>query len=252
MTIKEENNSAESQESENSMPLKKRGWPFCIIFLISAWMFFLGVMVGRGTSPLNFDINELEKKIIMLKKAALESEELRIQSTNPVSLDVKSELEFYEALKMPEQSDPTVLAEPKPSTAIKPDPSVKAEKSLKSPPPVKQKIVAKTEKASEFRKSEIEATPSLSLSETNKSAEKSNRHYSIQVASLKDSTEADRLVEILRRKGYPAYRASAEVRNTGTWHRVRIGPFAKQSEALNILAPVSQESKGALIIEHSP
>jgi cell division septation protein DedD len=247
MTIKEENNSEESQQSKNPKAPRKRGWPFYVVFVISAWMFFLGVIVGRGTSPLNFDIDEIEKKMVMLKKAALDSEELKIQSKNPFSLDVKSELEFYEALKMPDQNDSIFLAEPTPSTTEKTEASVKIEKAI---PPVKQKIVAKTEKVPEFKRSELEITPPIS--EANNPVEKPNKHYSIQVASLKDSTEADRLVEIFRRKGYPAYRASAEVRNTGTWHRVRIGPFTKQSEALSILAPISRESKGALIIEHSP
>jgi cell division septation protein DedD len=250
MATKEEINSEELKQRENSKPPKKRGWPFCVVFFVSAWMFFLGVVVGRGTFPVNFDINELEKKIVALKKAALESEELRIQKTSPVSPDVKSELEFYEALKMPEQNDLMYLAEPKPSSAVKPDTPSKTDNTVKPAPPVKYKIVTKSEKIPELKKNAIEATSPFS--EPSNTVEKSDKHYSIQVASLKDSIEADRLVEIFRRRGYPAYRASAEVRNTGTWHRVRIGPFTKQSEALKTLGPVSQESKGALIIEHSP
>jgi cell division septation protein DedD len=247
MTLKEENNSEEFQPHEDSKPSHKRGWPFWVVFFVSAWMFFLGVVVGRGTSPVNFDINELEKQIAALKKAALQSEEMRIQKANPVSPDVQSELGFYEALKMLEQNDLMGLAEPKSTVAIKPEPLVKSESAVK---PTSPKIVAKTEKTPEFKKSEVKATPPVS--ENNNTVEKTDKHYSIQVASLKDSIEADRLVEIFRRRGYPAYRASAEVRNTGVWHRVRIGPFTKQSEALQILGPVSRESKGALIIEHSP
>jgi cell division septation protein DedD len=247
MTPKEENNSEESQQHENTKPSKKRGWPFWVVFFISAWMFFLGVVVGRGTSPVNFDINELEKQIAALKKAALQSEEMKIQKASPVSPDVKSELGFYEALKMPDQNDLMDLAEPKSTAAIKSEPPVKTETAVK---PISPKIMAKTEKAPEFKKSEVKATPLVS--ETNNTIEKTDKHYSIQVASLKDSIEADRLVEIFRRRGYPAYRASAEVRNSGIWHRVRIGPFTKQSEALQTLGPVSRENQGALIIEHSP
>jgi cell division septation protein DedD len=247
MTLKEENNSEEFQQHEDSKPSQKRGWPFWVVFFISAWMFFLGVVVGRGNSPVNFDINELEKQIAALKKAALQSEEMRIQKANPVSPDVQSELGFYEALKMLEQNDLMGLAEEKSTAAIKSDPPVKTETAVK---PTSPKIVAKTEKAPEFKKSEVKATPLVS--ETINTVEKTDKYYSIQVASLKDSIEADRLVEIFKRRGYPAYRASAEVRNTGIWHRVRIGPFTKQSEALQKLGPVSLESKGALIIEHSP
>jgi cell division septation protein DedD len=246
MAIKEENNTEELKQREDfKPPTKKRGWPFWLVFFICAWMFFLGVIVGRGTSPVKFNINEFENKIAALKKSALESEEMRVQKAGPVSSDVKSELEFYEALKMPGQNDPMDLTEPKSNGAITPEPPVKPET------PVKSKSVAKKpEKMQEIKKSEVKAAPPAS--ETLKTAETTDKHYSIQVASLKDPTEADRLVEIFRRKGYPAYRASAEVRNTGIWHRVRIGPFTKQSEALQILGPVSRESNGALIIEHSP
>jgi cell division septation protein DedD len=247
MTTKEENNSEELHQHEDSKPPQKRGWPFWVVFFVSAWMFFLGVVVGRGTFPVDFDINELEKQIVALKKAALQAEEMKIEKVNPISPDVKSELGFYEALKMPEQNDLMGLAESKSTAAIKSDPPVKAETTVKQPTP---KIVAKSEKAPEFKKNEVKITPPI-FEESN-IVEKIDKHYSIQVASLKDSIEADRLVEIFRRRGYPAYRASAEVRNTGVWHRVRIGPFTKQSEALQILGPVSQESKGALIIEHSP
>jgi cell division septation protein DedD len=247
MTIKEENNSEELQQHEDSKPSRKRGWPFWIVFFVSAWMFFLGVVVGRGTSPVNFDINELEKQIAALKKAALQAEEMKIEKITPISPDVKSELGFYEALKMPEQNDLMGLAESKTTAALQSEPPVKTETTVK---PASPKIVAKSEKAPEFKKSEFKITPPVS--ETSSIVEKTDKQYSIQVASLKDSIEADRLVEIFRRRGYPAYRASAEVRNTGVWHRVRIGPFTKQSEALQILGPVSQESKGALIIEHSP
>ena len=246
----EENNSEESKQHQDPKPHKKRGWPFWVVFFISAWMFFLGVIVGRGTSPVTFDIDELEKKIAELKKSALRSEELRVQKTNPVSPDVKSELEFYEALKMAEQTDPMDFTASKSKTDEKSESPVKTENTTRPEPAVKTKSVVKPEKMQEEKKSEIK--PISPVSETGKTNEKTDKHYSIQVASLKDSTEADRLVEIFRKRGYPAYRASAEVRNTGIWHRVRIGPFTKQSEALRILGPVSQESKGALIIEHSP
>jgi hypothetical protein len=54
---------------------------------------------------------------------------------NPVSPDVKSELDFYEALKMPEQNDPMNLAEPKPTTPKNPNPPVKPETTVKKPLP---------------------------------------------------------------------------------------------------------------------
>ncbi len=246
METREENNSEKIKVREAIKPPKKRGWPFWFVFIVSAWMFFLGVIVGRGTSPVSFDIHELEKKIASLRKSALEAEELSVEKASPVSPDVKSELEFYEVLKMPGQTDPIDKAKPTLQASLTPEPPVKT----KTEPPVKSQSVTKPDKSQVPKKSEVKTIPKVS--EPAKTTEKADKHYSIQVASLKDPSEADRLVETFRRKGYPAYRASAEVRNSGTWHRVRIGPFIQQSEALRVLGPVSRESTGALIIEHSP
>lgn len=246
MTAEENNNSEESRKREDPKPPKKRGWPFWIVFLVSGWMFFLGVLVGRGTSPVNFDIDDLGKKIARLKKMALKAEEMKAQEADPVSPDVKSELEFYEALKTAEKRDPLVLARREPKVDIKTETTRQSQPSSAIP-----NITAKTEKSLDSKKNnEVKTKAPDNESEIN--IEKTGRQYSIQVASLKDQAEADRLVEKYKARGYRAYRASAEVRNSGVWHRVRIGPFTNQSEALQILVPVSRESKGALIIEHTP
>jgi len=250
MAATKENNSEETNRPCDTKPVKKRGWPFWVVFLISAWMFFLGVLVGRGMFPLSFDINALEKKIAELKETSLKAEEMMVQKASPVSPDVKSELEFYEALKMNKQSEAMNLAAPKSGSPGQAESTIKPENRVKPETPLKTKAVPKPEKMSESTKSETKVAPPVF--ETRTSGEKPDKHYSIQVASLKDPQEADKLVEMFRKRGYPAYRASAEVRNTGVWHRVRIGPFPKQSEALRILGPISRESKGALIIEHSP
>jgi len=55
--------------------------------------------------------------------------------------------------------------------------------------------------------------------------------FQLQVASFKDQTEADKLVEDLRRRGHRAFRQAAYVPARGLWHRVRIGPFKNRFEA---------------------
>ena len=40
---------------------KIAGW-FFIIFFLCAWMFILGVLVGRGTAPVKFDVAKIEEK----------------------------------------------------------------------------------------------------------------------------------------------------------------------------------------------
>ncbi|MGB9437954.1 MAG: hypothetical protein WCB15_08435, partial [Desulfobacterales bacterium] len=38
------------------------GWA-CFIFCVCAWMFVIGVLVGRGTAPVSFDIAGIQKKL---------------------------------------------------------------------------------------------------------------------------------------------------------------------------------------------
>jgi cell division septation protein DedD len=55
--------------------------------------------------------------------------------------------------------------------------------------------------------------------------------FQLQVASFKDATDADRLVDDLRKRGHRAFRQAAYVPERGLWHRVRIGPFKSRYEA---------------------
>ncbi|MGD8943588.1 MAG: hypothetical protein PVJ37_10000, partial [Desulfobacterales bacterium] len=52
---------------------KIAGWLVLILF-VCAWMFVLGVLVGRGTAPLKFDLAALQKKITAPQKAPNEKQ----------------------------------------------------------------------------------------------------------------------------------------------------------------------------------
>ena len=56
--------------------------------------------------------------------------------------------------------------------------------------------------------------------------------FQLQVASFKEMSEADRVVEDMRRRGHRAFRQAAHVPDRGLWHRVRVGPFKTKLEAL--------------------
>ncbi len=60
--------------------------------------------------------------------------------------------------------------------------------------------------------------------------------YQLQVASYREQTDADRLVEDLRKRGHRAFRQAAYVPDRGLWQRVRIGPFKSKFEAADYKA----------------
>ena len=73
---------------------RKRSWVWAGVLLsLSTWMFFLGVLVGRGTAPIKFDIDKLEQTLLMKRKAA-DQKEMETISGNLDSGPDKTKLDF--------------------------------------------------------------------------------------------------------------------------------------------------------------
>ena len=73
--------------------------------------------------------------------------------------------------------------------------------------------------------------------------------FTVQIASGKWQKSADRMVNELIKKGYPAYRSSGEVPGKGTWHRVRIGEFSDKSEAEAILDRLEKDKIKGMVVK---
>ncbi|HAY40565.1 MAG TPA: hypothetical protein DCY53_15305 [Desulfobacteraceae bacterium] len=71
----------------------------------------------------------------------------------------------------------------------------------------------------------------------------------MQIASLKDSGVADKLVDRLIKGGYPAYRSIGKVPGKGIWYRVRVGYFNSRSEAGSTLNQLKKEKIEAIIVQ---
>ncbi|MFA5906287.1 MAG: hypothetical protein WC836_20330, partial [Desulfobacula sp.] len=61
---------------------------YLVYACIAGWMFFLGILVGRGTSPVTFDTNEFSKKL----------EEMANIPDRKKEVSKKVDLKFYEDL----------------------------------------------------------------------------------------------------------------------------------------------------------
>ncbi len=190
---------------------KRKGWALWIssLLFVSIWMFVLGILVGRGTAPVPFDIHKLQNELKHLKAAALKEEEKRFKILSDPD---KKDLEFHDALK-----------KNRPHTAAK------------------RRVVKQGNKRSTL-KQKPRATPSNRKKKTtvgadragNQAREKSQSGQAaltIQVASFKNKWDADRMVSKLQKSGYPAYRALGVVPGKGVWHRVRVGHFRSRQEA---------------------
>ncbi len=205
-----------------SFQLTRKGvgiW-LCLIFLISAWMFVLGILVGRGTAPVHFDMEKLQKELAALKRQVIKEEQERFKIDSKAASN-KQDLGFYEALKATKDE------------AVPHSPIFEQKKRP-------EKIVA--------AKTRSVATKTRSVTAKTSSKVKSGNNLTIQVASLKNLKTADEFVANLNKKGYPAYRTIIKIPNKGTWYRVRIGYFRNKAEAAGTLNRLKKEKlKGILI-----
>ena len=192
----------------------------CVIFFVSAWMFVLGIFVGRGTAPVMFDIENLQKELTALKEAVIKEGQERFKiGRDPAN--TKMELGFYEALK-------------------KTIPSVQN----KVKPPERKKTVLPQQKA-KVRPAQKVEKPALST----KQQAAAGAGFTIQVASLKDMKAAVEMAEMLKKKGYQAYTVSAKIPGKGTWHRIRIGHFKNRSDIGNILSRLKKDKYRPIVIQ---
>ena len=206
------------------VPKKPLVWIFLIIF-VSAWMFVLGVLVGRDTVPVKFDIEKLQKELVALKEAVIKKEQKRFKIDSD-GVRNKTDFGFYEALKetKKDKNNGAGISKKQETKHLSKNETVKVKKRVISG---KSKIINKDKQKN--------------LTETDKK-------LTIQVASLKDSKDADEMVARLKKKGYPAYRISSNIPEKGIWHRVRIGYFKDKAEAGSTLDKLKKEKYSPFLV----
>ena len=182
----------------------------CLIFLVSGWMFVLGVLVGRGSAPVHFDIEVLQKELIALKESIIRQEQEKARAETPTQ-ENSQELDFYEALKDSNKAETPTFKKGDVYTPA----SSSGEKRVQTGTTQQKQLFSMKKKT----KTKTKTVP------TRKGA------YSVQVSSTKEPAAADALVNKLAGKGYRAIKTKAEVAGKGTWYRVRVGGFNSPAEA---------------------
>lgn len=209
---------------------------FLIFILISGIMFSLGVLVGRGTAPVTFNIDELEKDIKNLKKTFSITDDNKTVN----KLSDKPELEFYDALKNGKEDHRLIVKKITPSQVPIPKKEY-AQKTENSKPPVNIK------EKKEIKKTASQSKPKKMNPEPKPAGEKKGR-YTIQVAAFKKIEDADKLVNNLSLKGYHSYRSIGKTKDSGIWYRVRVGAFGKREDAQKTLGKLNKDKIKGIII----
>ncbi len=234
-----------TQTSTPTIQISRKGmfiWIGMVIF-ISFWMFVLGVMVGRGMTPVNLESGQPEKELAEIRSQMVEQEQAEAAHRETSQSGEKPQLDFYEALKKPGKASGFKPAKPVPTPAVKP-----SAKRLPVPPAAAAKPVAKPP-AVKTPELEPKSKPASEPKETQRSAHGSAEdHFSIQVAAVQDIKAAGKLVNELRNKGYHAYQIRSEVAGKGVWYRIRVGGFEDRGGAEKVLRKLKGDKYGGMVV----
>ena len=200
-----------------------------LTLFVCAWMFVLGILVGREMVPVKFDMEKLQNDLAALKEAVIKKEldQYKMDSNTD---DSKTRMGFYETLKKTGGE-----------ARLKNDTIKRQKKSEPKKTASLQKKKMPTQKTG--------PAPKVKTLDSKKASQNNNK-FTIQVASLKDSGVADKLVSRLKKGGYPAYRSIGKVPGKGIWYRVRVGYFNSRSEAGSTLKRLKKEKIDAIIVQH--
>jgi cell division protein FtsN len=243
-----------------------------IYTFIGGWMFLLGIMVGRGTSPVTFDTQQFQKRLETIAKEFGETKEPQ----------ERIDLKFYEVLDKPAEqvsakkvSDSNEIVPIKKSNEIVPAEKVEeapeiAVKTSKKKETYKKNLNSRpqekeTEPAAEAKTASAAKTPAKAksnVSENKKQARPkpsppsapettttpAKGNYTIQLAAYKQFKDAVSHMSDLEAKGISSYRIKT-AKDGVTWYRVRTGSFNTYAEAEQFKRKLEKSKIKSMIIK---
>ena len=215
-----------------------------------AWMFVLGILVGREMVPVKFDIEKLQNELAALKEAVIKKEldQYKIDSNTD---DSKTKMGFYESLKKTGGEaglkNDTIKRQEKPEPKKTASLQKKKMSTQKTGPAPKAKT-SDVKKVTQNNPPAVASSPASQARQGGQGHERAGK-FTIQVSSLKDSGIADKLVSRLKKGGYPAYRSIGKIPGKGIWYRVRVGYFNSRSEAGPTIKQLKKEKIDGIIVQ---
>jgi cell division septation protein DedD len=231
---------------------------YIIYSFIGGWLFLLGVMAGRGTSPVTFETQGFQERLQTIVEQYKDPE----MTGDP---DEKIVLHYYDALSDDKGFDEMTIPVPAADSADTADSfdGIPLQKyDFKETDAIDPKdsdlmddIPVKTsKKAATFNKpvAEKQVDPPLQDEKTPASGEKpeksnSQGRYTIQVAAFKSFRDAVTQMTTLEKKGFTATRTTKEMDGI-TWYRIRIGEFVSRDAAVQYLEKLNQAGINGMII----
>jgi len=213
------------------------GWSSAL-FLLFGWLFFLGVLVGRGSIEVALIPTAVQRELAVIPdKKAVPLAQKENGASVAIPLDV--ELSFYTEIKQSEEavtksSRMTKIKKPvlTPSLATRQLPTQGPGAAIEEAP-----VTRPAPRAAAAAPMAVPAIPSPTSG------------YTIQVAAHIREASAEAEARALRSQGFPAYFVAVINSKGQTWYRVRVGHFAKHDEATSELTRLARLKRKAYVVK---
>ncbi len=221
-----------------TIQISRRGvlvWTGLFLF-VAVWMFVLGIMVGRGTAPVDLEKDKLVQELAARKAEILARERSRVEEQVSGEPGEQPQLGFYEALKNPgdeKRMKIPDLPKPRPEAVAGSAPRPEEKNAAVKPPAPVEKAPPTTDPKPQ------KAAPAPSSS---------GDRFTVQVAAVQDVQGATGLVNRLRKKGYRAYQIRSEVAGKGVWYRVRVGAYPSRQAAEAAMKKLKNDRYKGIIV----
>ena len=229
------------------LPSARKVLVLAIGLFVCFWMFVIGVLVGRGTSPVTFDTREFQDSLARIVSGSEDQQETF----------EKPELEFYEVLKSPARTGGSTSEEHSEILAADVEKASSGTDGGRQQPALKKSLKAQT-----FRPGKTVKRPPVLVAnlpkKTSKAAPVPKKNvaspvskkgaYTIQIAAYKELKDAQELMGKLREKGFQSYRTMGQV-GDDIWHRVRTGSFKDTASAKQVLQRLNKKRFKGMIIK---
>ena len=230
------------------------------LFCLCGIMFFTGVMVGRGTAPVEFDTRSFQKKLAEMAN--------RENNDNPPE---KTKLAFYNELKKKISTDfvlsevPELTKDDAAATSDTSGSEVSDVSLPQEPVPMKKALKTRTRDMESIKnisgpQQELQEHENRSGNGKNPTQlpEKPERRvvshsqgaagYTIQISSFRQLLDAIKRMEALKVKGFTPHRSLAIV-DGNVWHRVRVGTYPDSVSAEKALKILESRGVYGIIIQ---
>lgn len=237
---------------------KSMFFALCALILVLGWMFFLGVLAGRGL-PL-IDSEELSLRTRLIRFIGLDKEptpeRANVAETWDSPRKMVESLSYYEDLarKSPRAASDLESSAPLQAESMGPVKLVEARKTASQEAFAPGREVAKT--AGDDRAESAKGTKTdkdvKEASKDTPSPEVPAEHFTLLIASLRDAESAQKLADQLKSKGYPSRIEPLDLRESGLWNRVLVGSFQNREDALRFAADFNRKERlEGLVIRES-